>query len=56
MHMADAMLSPAVGGAMYVLSGIACRLFNKEIKKRRRIKKENTNNGSNGSICFSEHK
>lgn len=37
MHMADAMVSPAVGGAMYVASGLVCRIFNQKIKKRRRF-------------------
>ena len=27
MHMADAMVSPAVGATMYIASGLACRLF-----------------------------
>lgn len=39
MHMADAMLSPAVGVTMYALSGIAVAYSIKKIRKEEDFKK-----------------
>lgn len=51
MHMADAMLSPAVGVTMYALSGIAVAYSIKKIRKEEDFKK-NSYNGNNGSIFY----
>lgn len=53
MHMADAMLSPAVGVTMYALSGIAAAYSIKKIRKEEDFKKKIPTMGIMGAyfIC-----
>lgn len=52
MHMADAMLSPAVGATMYVASGLAAAYSIKKIRKEEDFKKKIPTMGVMGAFVF----
>lgn len=52
MHMADAMVSPAVGGAMYVVSGLAAAYSIKKLRKEEDFKKKIPTMGVMGAFVF----
>ncbi len=52
MHMADAMLSPVVGGAMYVASGLLATYSIKKLRKEEDFKKKIPTMGVMGAFVF----
>lgn len=52
MHMADAMLSPVVGGAMYAASGVVAAYSIKKIRKEEDLKKKIPAMGVMGAFVF----
>lgn len=52
MHMADAMVSPVVGGAMYVASGIAAAYSIKKLREEDNFKKKISTMGVMGAFVF----
>ena len=52
MHMADAMVSPVVGGAMYVASGIAAAYSIKKLREEDNLKKKIPTMGVMGAFVF----
>lgn len=52
MHMADAMVSPVVGGAMYVASGIAAAYSIKKLREEDNFKKKIPTMGVMGAFVF----